>query len=256
MVKNCLDQATMDSLNLLLSRVGGLQEEVNQKVATRSASTNLVSDKSINTVIQKLIEVVAGLEEKIRALSCQATSSSKASATGNEIEKLKADLDETHQRGLKGNLILTSASRKDVPSIFMSDEQLKEKNLSITDHVISLIEKKYNVVLPLNDIMACHRLPNNSIILRIWNRTSGSAWSSIIEGIKKGINPKMNFYANFQMTKLRSETFYHVRKLKKSGKIAKFYLDENASISIKKSSSSPKIKILPCTLAKLNEILA
>ena len=42
--------------------------------------------------------------------------------------------------------------------------------------------KKNNVVIPIADLQACHRLKkNNNIILKIWNRAPGSAWWSFID---------------------------------------------------------------------------
>ena len=53
----------------------------------------------------------------------------------------------------------------------------------------------------------------------------------------------MNFCANFQLTSRRNDLLYEIRKLKKEGKICKFYLNENGQISLKVKENSAKIKV-------------
>ena len=62
---------------------------------------------------------------------------------------------------------------------------------------------KFDVTIP-NDIQACHRV-NKSVLIRVWNRKEGSAWSRINEGLKSGVNPDLNVYYNYQLTNRRSE---------------------------------------------------
>ena len=64
------------------------------------------------------------------------------------------ELDEARQRALKGNLILTSSGK--------DDTTLKRKNTRLVDHAIELVIKKYGVVVPEDDVVACHRLNNST----------------------------------------------------------------------------------------------
>ena len=87
-----------------------------------------------------------------------------------------------------------------------------------------LIKTKYNVVVPENDIQACHYLPNNTILVRFWNRKEGSPWDHLTTEIKKGGKKEVGLYANFQLTNKRNSLMYHLRSMKKEGKISKLSL--------------------------------
>ena len=76
------------------------------------------------------------------------------------------------------------------------------------------------------------RCPNKSVILRLWNRTEGSAWSRIVSGIKEGKNLGYNVFFNFHLTRRRSGLLYEMRQLKKKGDISKFYSDENGQLTV------------------------
>ena len=146
---------------------------------------------------------------------------------------------------MKGNLILTSPS---IPAsnkvcLIKTDDKLREDEESLSHHVLGLIQKKYAVTVPEEDVQALHRLPNGSVIVRFWNRRPGSAWCKIVDGIKSGKNKDLNFYANFHLTRKRNGILYEVRQLKKASKISKFYTDENGQISVKIGEDGTKIKV-------------
>ena len=67
-------------------------------------------------------------------------------------------LDEIQQRSMKGNLILSGVAGKNKPSLIKPQEQLKQEK--VTTYACQLIKTKYNVVVPENDIQACHYLLN------------------------------------------------------------------------------------------------
>ena len=59
---------------------------------------------------------------------------------------------------MKGNLILSGVAGKNKPSLIKPQEQLKQEK--VTTYACQLIKTKYNVVVPENDIQACHYLLN------------------------------------------------------------------------------------------------
>ena len=131
-------------------------------------------------------------------------------------------------------------------SLIKNDKQLAEDKQDITAHVIELVKEKFNVTLEAKDILACHQLPKDAIILKIWNRKAGSAWRQIVDGIKTGKNMGFNIFFNFQLTKRRSKLLYKIRQLKKSGKISKFYTDENGMLTVmvkNKEDGGEKVKV-------------
>ena len=50
-------------------------------------------------------------------------------------------------------------------------------------------------------------------------------------------------YANFKLTKPRSDLVYQLRKLKEAKKISKFYTNENGQVCYRISDSSNKVKV-------------
>jgi hypothetical protein len=113
----------------------------------------------------------------------------------------------------------------------------------VLDHTLNLIHSKYGVSVPPQDIQALHKLPNSTILIRVWNRKEGSAWSKLINAIKTGGNRSMNVYLNFQLTQRRSNLAYQLRQFKKNNQISKFYTDENGAISFKVKEKDSKMKI-------------
>ena len=153
------------------------------------------------------------------------------------------EIDEVKQRGMKGNLVVSSISYvKDAkPCLIKTDEQLKTEKKTLTEHAQELVLSKFGVKLPVEDIQALHRLQtkrkngqseNQAFLLKINNRRPGAAWHDIINGIKQGKKVEQNVYFNFQLTRKRSKLLHHVRGLKKANKIKKFYQDENGKIQI------------------------
>ena len=103
----------------------------------------------------------------------------------------KDELDETRQRNLKGNLIISSSSYGNSKSLIKTDEQLKSEGTSLHGHVLDLVKQKFGVTIPRGDVQACHRLKNeNNVILRIWNRSPDAAWWKLVTAIRTGVNPK------------------------------------------------------------------
>ena len=196
-------------------------------------------DKDINSVVKKIVVAVNALTDSIAGVK-------KSQEVLDEKLRVQEDeVDELRQRGLKGNFIITSYPNhtKGKPSLIRTEQQLKEDNVSVTQHVISLAKDKYGVDLPESDIMACHHLPNGTLILRVWNRRPGSAWEKIVDGIKTGVNSEFNVYFNFHLTNHRSALLYKIRCLKKEGKISKFFSDENGHIKVRLSEKGAKHRI-------------
>ena len=97
--------------------------------------------------------------------------------------------------------------------------------------------------VPAEDIQALHRLPNSTLVLRIWKRTEESAWTQLISAIKTGGNKAMNLYLNFHLTHRRSQLVYHLRQHKKNGVISKFQTDENGTVSVKIRDQDQKLRL-------------
>ena len=95
------------------------------------------------------------------------------------------------------------------------------------------------MIIPPEDIINCHYLPNGGIILILGNRKPGSAYSDW--------NQEWKEFPYQLLTRRRNSLLYEVRKLKREGKVKKFFTDYDGSISIKRSVDGPKIKITSIT---------
>ena len=149
-------------------------------------------------------------------------------------------LDEYHQRSIKGCVILTSPVGNNKTTLVKSADTLLKEKVSVTDHACDLLKKKFGVELPQTDIIACHHLPNQNILVKIINRKQGSAWSKLTSQIMQGGNRELNLFANFMMTPRRNKLLFHLRTMKKAGSIAKFYSNENGQIGFKVKPESQK----------------
>ena len=221
--------------------------------ALSNALANIkVDGNDINSVLQALLAIMAAHVEDQKAVK------KEQERRMDEIEERVREqgdyLDEIHQRGMKGNLMISSPTNGGKTSLIKSPEELEAAGVSVTDHVRELIKAKYDVELPAEDIQACHHVPSwpkgrrgkpeyRSIVLRIWNRRAGSAWSVLIGKIMSGGNRATNVYANFQLTKRRSDLVYNLRKLKEAKKISKFYTNENGQVCYRISENSNKVKV-------------
>ena len=109
---------------------------------------------------------------------------------------------------------------------------------------MSLIEEKYSVKIPEGDIQDTHYLPGGNIIVRVWNVAPRSAYKLLVDRIKSGKNKKeIPVFVNFQLTKRRSTILFHLRSLKREGKIFKYYSDENGNISLRVKEGGSKLKL-------------
>ena len=150
-----------------------------------------VDETDLNGVLNHLLGAVRVLTDTVQSMRgavVGADSGGTSAAIEKRVRQTEDELDECRQRGLKGNLILTSLANNEKGKVCLikTDEQLSQEGLSLTNHMIQLVKNKYDVVLPPSDIQACHRLPNKSVVLRLWNRKEDSAWSKIVGVYQEG----------------------------------------------------------------------
>ena len=159
----------------------------------------------------------------------------------NEI--LEIECDEARQRGLKGNLIISSPRRvsKDGRTVetLAVRSKIGTKVESDMEMVVRLVKEKTGHTIPEEDISACHRIgknkDSNSFVLCVWNRKSGSAWESITTGLRKGFETQnnSNIFINYQLTNRRIAISKEVKMAKQSKLIQKYSIDANGKIWIK-----------------------
>ena len=271
-----ITQETLDLLNKAIENLTGAPPAADNTNTPKSRGGagrgNQQADPSnFGQVLTHLVKAVSALTQQFNSLK-EAQVEHPAGVDVPEVRNLQEtvrvqgdEIDECRQRGMKGNLILCSPTANNKINLIKSDDQLREAKQSLTDHILAIVKQKYDVVVPLQDLQALHRLPNGNVILRLWNRAPGSAWCKLVDGIKSGKNMGMNFFTNFHLTKRRNSLLYEVRQLKKAGSILKFYTDENGQIYFRTKENGPKHKITyftesrnsnPITLLNKDEIVA
>ena len=225
--------------------------------AVKSAAKDKNTTDNINCVMEKLFHLLVAhsmdnnkkiAEQSLRIDKMEKKHEAQVKSL-KQKSRIQEDLiDEIRQRGLKGNVILSSPNLgRGKRSLIKAPDQL---DTDVTTHALNLIQQKYNVLIPAEDVQACHHLKSShsndktAILIRIWNRRANSAWTALKKNILTGQgNPSLNLYVNFQLTKRRNTLAYNLRQLKKEGKIVKFYTDENGHLAFKKSDTSQKKKI-------------
>ena len=209
-----------------------------------------INPTNINSVLNHILKVVHMLTKNVTSLKEEAAAreggDGGVSPQMEERVRIQEDeVDECRQRGLKGNLILSSPTNwtTNKVTVIKTDDQLKQDKETLTSHILGLVNTKYGVNVPEGDVQALHRLPNGTVILRIWNRRPGSAWDRLLYAIKTGKNVGFHFFANFHLTRRRNGLLYEIRQLKKAGRIHKFYTDENGKISFRTKDKGDKHQV-------------
>ena len=181
-------------------------------------------------------------------------------AKDEEIKKLKTEIgdlnneiDETRQRGIKGNLIISSP-QNDKQETIAKKQMVGGQLESDTKMVIRLIKEKTGVVVDEKDVIACHPIgkkENHAYVIRLGDRKDGSAWNILTEGMRTGknsatqenFNKQVHLYINYQLTQKRAKLAMAVRKARTDQKIIKYYINQNGEIKVKKNEAQGYTKV-------------
>ena len=101
-----------------------------------------------------------------------------------------------------------------------SDDQLKQENKSLVEHVKDLVKKKYDQDITKDDIKACFRLKKGGILVKFWKNGKGSKFQTLSSNIKSSKGSVINLFFNVMLTGRRGELLFEIRKLKKDNKIS------------------------------------
>ena len=227
---------------------------------TRSTDLGTDNNKNIITIthwiISALKDVITRVEQhgEILTVHTEALASpqdalsvakdDEIKALKNEIVTLTDEVDETRQRGMKGNLIVSSPQNGNARTI-AKHETFGGKRESDSEMVIRIIKMKTGVEIAPDDVSACHQIgkkDNHAYVIRLNNRKHGSAWHSLCEGMMTGksvpggnFDKDVNLFLNFQLTKKRAKLAKAVRLARKEKRIHKFYINQNGVIKVKRT---------------------
>ena len=158
------------------------------------------------------------------------------------LKEHEDEIDHLKQKSLKGKIMITSSANFG-DCLIKSEAQLKDENKTLTKHVTDLAKLKYNVDITEDDVASCFRLKKGGILVNFWKKWKGSPFQNLVSKIRSAEGSNMNLYFNFMLTPRRGELLYEIRKLKKDGRINKFYSDEEGSISIKLNRGENKVRV-------------
>ena len=172
-----------------------------------------------------------------------------------EKDKLEKEMDETRQRGIKGNLLISAPPKGGQPHPRAKPEPIQGNGRmeTVTEMNLRMIKEKTGVEIKLGDITACHVMPGNphTWVLRVANRAPDSGWESLCAGMytgkKLGTDTYFDdngIYINFMVTKSRSKLLQQVREIRKGNKklLPKFSVNQNGRITVllKRTPPTPR----------------
>ena len=143
---------------------------------------------------------------------------------------------------MKGTIIVSSPERQGQTEATIRSQDWGDYNTygpeSELDMVLRMVHDKTGVWFPYSDVAACHQFgkaENHSFVLKIWNRNRFSPWDQLAQGMLTGKGfSYQNIFINFMLTPRRTELAKHVRQAKKDHEIAKYSVDQNGKIFVKK----------------------
>ena len=236
---------TILATNLLLRVTRRVQNVVNH----HGLALNFLQ-KVINNLEERLSEVE--LKVNVDKGWLEAEVENKLSPVKVKVEELEKEkvrlaqeVDEARQRGMKGNLILST--RPDKKSL-LKPVRVDAVMQSPTQMCLKAIKDKTGATFSESDVLACHALGNKEnpkYIVKILNWKS-HAWETLVTGM---VNPKKDEYfdnnglfISFQLTPLRQEILQNVRKARTLKHIGKFKVDSNGRIFASKTKGKPGVK--------------
>ena len=237
---------TDDTMNL---RSGGLDDKDNNKNMITITQWIVSALRHIIDIVEQQGEIITAHTEVLAKPkeALLVAKEEEIEKLQNEIQELTKEVDETRQRGIKGNLIVSSPENGAGGTLAKHITVAGERE-SDTDMVIRLIKQKTGVSVDKSDVIACHPMgkkkENHAYVIRLGSRQQGSAWQTITEGMRTGKNSatetnftRDNVYINYQLTDKRAKLAMAVRKARTNKNIHKYYITQNGVIKVKKSAN-------------------
>ena len=187
-----------------------------------------------------------------------------------KCEELKVEKDEIRQRGMKGNLIISTNTRDGRASGFkrleprgpdmVVEEELDMVPRGVRDHT--------GIAFHNNEVQDFHpngdRRNPTSYTLRIWDRRPGSSWEALKAGMRNWTKPDgnkfnsdVNIRVNFQLTKPRAQLGKLVRLTRAqlfkenilkhnqhTGVVFKYNHDDNGVLRVKSKEGRVKWDVI------------
>ena len=172
-----------------------------------------------------------------------------------KVEKEKEELDEVHQRGLKGNLLVSTSTRqtkqgRPVPRVarVATTKQGQRGKEGDLEYVTRLVKLKSNNSININpnQVAACHGVgPQrdgdwDTFVISFWDRTSYSSWDYLTTAMMTGkvdgaltMDHRCNVFLNYQLTRPRAALAKAARQARLANHIEKECVTQNGEVKVK-----------------------
>ena len=206
------------------------------KPAGLSKQKNVVYDlmKGVYTAIEGISNYLATIgikevEEKVTKL--EEETGARVEKLEEEVKDLVSDKDVLAQKRKVGTIILQSNMKGKNPLVKPEKEVRVEE---LGQHAANLIKEKTGVTINTDDLSKFHYVPGGGLKVRFKDVKRGSKFQEVVAAIKKPNEAQrnLNLFANFELTKMRNNLLYEVRKAKKESRLAKYFVDFDGNIEI------------------------
>jgi hypothetical protein len=155
----------------------------------------------------------------------------KLSKLEEKVMDLESDKDAMAQKWKVGTLIIQSNNKANNPKVKPEKEVKKE---DLTSHAAELIKMKTGVEIEENDLSKIHFVPGGALKVKFHDTKYSSKFKKIVTAIKKPTNDQkaLNLFINFELTKMRNNLLFEVRKAKRENRIAKYFVDFDGTMSV------------------------
>ena len=189
--------------------------------------------EGVNTAFTKLLHAV----QRVQAEKCP-----ELAEMQSKVQDLESDLDSASQKMKTGTIVLTQSKET---NLIKSEEVLGTENQTVEAHACALIKLKTGVAVEERELRVAHHLPNGNLKVKFADLKSGSRFSQVVQKIKKPSSEEkgVKVYLNFELTKRRNAVLYEIRRLKREGKLFRFFTDFDGSISVIQNEGEDKIKV-------------
>lgn len=211
-------------------------EEVEARVVNPGVEVTNYIDDAINSKVEAAMKEHTKKVDAMQEELVEVRQENTRLRQGNS--QMTLDNDETRQRGLKGNLVIYAPNAQQE-----TKDGVRE---SEADMCRRLTQETSGAHIKPSDVAACHRLPDkqHTWLLAVGNRAPGSGWEDLAAGMLTGkfhgggprdfFKKDRGVHLSFQLTKARSAVLHQVRLARKEGLLARFSVNQNGRITVRK----------------------
>ena len=169
------------------------------------------------------------MEEKV--MKIEEETGARIEKLEEEVRDLASDKDVLAQKRKSGTIILQS-NKKGKNPLVKPEKEVKEEDLA--QYACFLVKEKTGVTINADDLSKFHYVPGGGLKVRFKEVKRGSKFQEVVAAIKKPTTAQkeMNLFANFELTRQRSNLLYEVRKAKRESRLAKYFVDYDGNIEV------------------------